>query len=152
MLKCLTPGSSIPCNNYREAPPPVETWLNLSDTPNLSINDTESPPPTIEVAPFDVASIISLNKASLDFLNWSNSITPTGPFQIIVFAFWTNSLLNLIVYGPPSIPSHPFSIPSLALNTLDSVSGLNYFPQFTSTGSWIYIPFLFAFYKRASTC
>ncbi len=47
------------------------------------------------------------------FLKLSNSNTPYGPFQIIVCAFYTACLFNLIVSSPQSKPNHPSLIPSL---------------------------------------
>src|SRR5947207_2676190 len=40
------PGSSRPCTNSSEAPPPVETCETLSARPALAIAAAESPPPT----------------------------------------------------------------------------------------------------------
>lgn len=50
--RASTPGSSLPSNNSRLAPPPVDMWLIDSATPTFSTAATESPPPIIVVAPF----------------------------------------------------------------------------------------------------
>src|ERR1700691_5108623 len=46
-----TPGSFSPARNSRDAPPPVEMWEIWLATPERSTAATESPPPTMEVAP-----------------------------------------------------------------------------------------------------
>jgi len=48
------PGIAFPCINYTLAPPPVEINEILSERPKLLTKFTESPPPTIDVAPFAV--------------------------------------------------------------------------------------------------
>src|SRR2546421_4822540 len=47
--KAATPGNSFPSRNSSEAPPPVETWVNLCSSPATAA--TESPPPTTVTAP-----------------------------------------------------------------------------------------------------
>src|SRR5216684_8911879 len=51
LVRASTPGSLRPPRNSSDAPPPVEMWEILSATPAAWIAATESPPPTIEVAP-----------------------------------------------------------------------------------------------------
>src|SRR5262249_31771967 len=50
-VSAVTPGSSRPPRNSREAPPPVEMCEILSANPAWCTAATESPPPTIDVAP-----------------------------------------------------------------------------------------------------
>src|SRR5579862_8570064 len=50
-VSALTPGNSLPSRNSRDAPPPVEICEILSATPAAVTAETESPPPTIDVAP-----------------------------------------------------------------------------------------------------
>src|SRR5450755_968415 len=82
-LNAATPGSSIPARNSRDAPPPVETWEILSDTPADLIAFSESPPPTTETAP-EAATALAM--ATVPRSNGGFSNTPIGPFQIIVLA------------------------------------------------------------------
>ena len=49
------PGISLPSRNSSVAPPPVETCEILSVRPVFLRAATESPPPTMETAPFSVA-------------------------------------------------------------------------------------------------
>src|SRR5882762_4255859 len=56
LVRASTPGSLRPPRNSREAPPPVEIWEILSATPDWWTAATESPPPTMEVAPALVAA------------------------------------------------------------------------------------------------
>jgi len=51
-----TPGRVSPARNSSVAPPPVEMCEILPSSPAWLTAATESPPPTIEVAPFSVAS------------------------------------------------------------------------------------------------
>src|SRR5262249_44736635 len=44
--RTATPGSRRPSRNSRVAPPPVLTWVILSDSPAASIAAAASPPPT----------------------------------------------------------------------------------------------------------
>src|ERR1700732_2628534 len=50
-VSASTPGSFFPSRNSSDAPPPVEMWVILSATPAACTAATESPPPTIEIAP-----------------------------------------------------------------------------------------------------
>ena len=49
--KKATPGNSLPSNNSKEAPPPVETWEILSVTPYFLATVAVSPPPIMTVLP-----------------------------------------------------------------------------------------------------
>jgi hypothetical protein len=49
--RAVTPGNSLPSNNSKLAPPPVETWLNLSSTPYLAATVAVSPPPIMTIFP-----------------------------------------------------------------------------------------------------
>src|SRR5215217_3385658 len=55
-LSAATPGSSSSERNSKVAPPPVEMWVIWSATPARVTAETESPPPTITVAPRCAAS------------------------------------------------------------------------------------------------
>ena len=50
-LSASTPGNFIPCINYKDAPPPVETYDTSSWRLALLTKLAVSPPPMIEVAP-----------------------------------------------------------------------------------------------------
>src|ERR1700752_4278884 len=50
-VSASTPGSFFPSRNSSDAPPPVEMCVILSATLAARTAATESPPPTIEVAP-----------------------------------------------------------------------------------------------------
>src|SRR3954454_24777975 len=61
-VSASTPGSFLPSRNSSEAPPPVEICVILSATPAAFTADTESPPPTIDVAPtFSATACAILN-------------------------------------------------------------------------------------------
>jgi len=62
------------------APPPVETWLNLSSTPYFLATVAVSPPPIITVVPFFAASTAASKVALVPLANLSNSKTPGGLF------------------------------------------------------------------------
>src|SRR5690606_19300852 len=85
-VSAFTPGSTLPSRYSSEAPPPVETWETLLDTPAFFTADAESPPPMMVVAPCSVARarISAMEIVPLAVASISN--TPTGPFQRIVFA------------------------------------------------------------------
>src|SRR5271155_2192915 len=51
LLSASTPGSFSPARNSNEAPPPVEMCEIWDARPDCSTAATESPPPTIDVAP-----------------------------------------------------------------------------------------------------
>ncbi len=46
-FKASIPGNFSPAKNSSIAPPPVETWSNLSNKPNFATAEIVSPPPTI---------------------------------------------------------------------------------------------------------
>src|SRR5437879_2882743 len=50
-VRATTPGNCFPSRNSSDAPPPVEMCEILSATPAAFTAATESPPPTIDVAP-----------------------------------------------------------------------------------------------------
>jgi hypothetical protein len=68
--------------------------------------------PMIEVAPLPVALTILSSTHFDPFANFSNSKTPTGPFQMIVEEERIASINNLLEAGPVSNPNHPAGIPS----------------------------------------
>jgi hypothetical protein len=80
------PGRTLPSRYSRLAPPPVEQCVTLSATLELPAAVAVSPPPTTVVAPWEVASAIASAIALVEAANFSNSKTPDGPFQTIVFA------------------------------------------------------------------
>src|ERR1700686_1378155 len=86
-VSASTPGSFRPPRNSSEAPPPVEMCEILSATPDWWTAATESPPPTMEVAPPSVALATALAMASGPFANAGISKTPIGRFYTIVFAY-----------------------------------------------------------------
>src|SRR6266849_6252740 len=90
-VRASTPGSLRPPRNSREAPPPVEMCEILPATPDWWTAATESPPPTMEVAPLVVAAATALATSRVPFAKAGISKTPMGPFQTMVLAeaiFW----------------------------------------------------------------
>src|SRR5258708_27580937 len=81
-VSASTPGSFRPSRNSSEAPPPVEMWVILLLTPAACTAATESPPPTMEVAPGFPAT--ALATATVPVSKGGVSKTPIGPFQTIV--------------------------------------------------------------------
>src|SRR6476469_3452007 len=80
-LNAATPGNSFPSSNSRDAPPPVEMNVILPTSPPCFTAVTESPPPTIVVAPdWAIASAIAIVPSP----NSGISKTPIGPFHRIV--------------------------------------------------------------------
>src|SRR4029077_20849664 len=55
-VSASTPGSFLPAKNSNDAPPPVEMCETLPASPACCTAATESPPPTIDVAPREVAA------------------------------------------------------------------------------------------------
>src|SRR6266478_4690631 len=91
LVRASTPGSLRPPRNSREAPPPVEMCEILSATPDWWTAATESPPPTIEMAPLSVAAATALATSIVPLAKMGISNTPMGPFQTMVLAeaiFW----------------------------------------------------------------
>src|SRR5438105_7218584 len=87
-VSAATPGSSLPSSNSSDAPPPVDINVILSASPACLTAVTESPPPTIVVAPnCAIASAIAIVPSP----NSGISNTPIGPFQRIVSAFAISS-------------------------------------------------------------
>src|SRR2546429_3439823 len=82
-VSASTPGSFRPPRNSSDAPPPVEICEILSATPDWCTAATESPPPTIEVAPAFVALATALAISSVPLANDGISNTPIGPFHTI---------------------------------------------------------------------
>src|SRR5229473_618904 len=122
-----TPGSLRPPRNSREAPPPVEMCEILSATPDWWTAATESPPPTIEMAPLSVAAATALATSSVPLAKMGISNTPMGPFQTMVFAaaiFWRKVSM---VFGPMSRPIHPSGVAETE-TVCAAVSALNSAP------------------------
>src|ERR1700716_4044800 len=86
LVRASTPGSLRPPRNSREAPPPVEMWEILLETPDWWTAATESPPPTMDVAPAVVAPAMALAISNVPLANAGISKTPIGPFQTMVLA------------------------------------------------------------------
>src|SRR5262249_43681524 len=86
LVKACTPGSLAPPRNSSEAPPPVEICEILPRTPDWWTPATDSPPPTIDVAPAVVAAATALAISSVPLAKAGISKTPIGPFQIIILA------------------------------------------------------------------
>src|SRR6202790_2965267 len=78
-VSASTPGNFLPSRNSSEAPPPVEMWVILSATPAALTAATESPPPTIVVAPSFSATASAILKVPL--ANGGNSKTPVRQFH-----------------------------------------------------------------------
>src|SRR5258706_2116863 len=102
LVSASTPGNFLPSRNSSEAPPPVEMCVILSLTPAACTAATESPPPTIEVAPVFFATalatpIVPLAKGLV-------SKTPIGPFHTMVLAFAISAAYSSTVFGPISRP------------------------------------------------
>src|SRR5215203_6707825 len=76
-----TPGKVSPARNSRVAPPPVEMCEIFPSRPAWFTADTESPPPTIDVAPFCVASATAWAIATVPSSKGFSSNIPIGPFQ-----------------------------------------------------------------------
>src|SRR5882672_10053062 len=101
-VSASTPGNFLPPRNSSDAPPPVEMCEILSANPAWWIAATESPPPTIEVAPRAVAAATARAISSVPFANAGISNTPIGPFHTIVFARASSALNFITVSGPMS--------------------------------------------------
>src|SRR5581483_2912110 len=99
-VRASTPGNFLPSRNSSDAPPPVEMCVTWSATPEALIAATESPPPTIEVAP----GLSGMARAILNvpFAKGWTSHTPIGPFQTMVRAREISSLKASMVCGPIS--------------------------------------------------
>src|SRR3712207_5966322 len=99
-----TPGSSLPSTSSSDAPPPVDTWLTRSVSPNCASAATESPPPTT-VVPSQSATARAT--ASVPAAKGGSSKAPIGPFQNTVPAPRTTSAYASAVRGPTSRPIQP---------------------------------------------
>src|SRR6478609_7267739 len=101
-VSASTPGSFLPSRNSSDAPPPVEICVILLARPDWWTAATESPPPTIEIAPrfpATASAIFMVPRA-----NGATSNTPMGPFHTIVRAAAISLLKAVIVSGPMSRP------------------------------------------------
>src|ERR1700691_5410642 len=99
-VRASTPGSFLPSKNSRDAPPPVEMWVILSATPAAWTAATESPPPTMEVAPPLSATAWAILNVPL--AKGKTSKTPMGPFQTMVRAVEMASENSSSDLGPMS--------------------------------------------------
>src|ERR1051326_8826534 len=107
-----TPGSSIPARNSRDAPPPVDTCVIFPLTPAALIAFSESPPPTIEVAP-EPATALASDTVPLSKGGFSK--IPIGPFQMTILA-------TEIACEYCSIVLEPISTPILSAGIASTVS------------------------------
>src|SRR5215831_607805 len=85
-VSASTPGSFSPARNSSDAPPPVEMCEICFATPDSSTAATESPPPTIDVAPPAVAAATAFAMPNVPCANGGRSNIPIGPFHTIVLA------------------------------------------------------------------
>src|ERR1700737_868683 len=99
-VSASTPGSFLPPRNSGEAPAPVEICVILSGAPGALTAETESPPPTIEVAPTFSATAWAILKVPL--AKGATSNTPMGPFHKMVAARAISSVKASMVLGPIS--------------------------------------------------
>lgn len=107
----LMMGHTFPSRSSKEAPPPVETWLNSSSLPALATRVAVSPPPTMTVDPF-LTDLIHASRRAFDPLaKAGNSNTPAGPFQRIVLDSATVAAKSSADLGPQSRPIHSAGIP-----------------------------------------
>ena len=70
--RARTPGSCLPSNSSKLAPPPVEMWLITEATPTFSTAATESPPPMIVVTPFPLSSASFFATACKQWYNFNS--------------------------------------------------------------------------------
>src|SRR6266566_1420723 len=110
LVRASTPGSLWPPRNSSDAPPPVEMCEILLATPDGCTAATESPPPTMEVAPLLVASATALAISSVPLAKAGISKTPMGPFHTIVLAPAIFCLYVSMVFGPTSKPIQPSGV------------------------------------------
>ena len=92
-----------------------------------------SPPPAIENA---LEAAIASPKTFVPPSNWSNSKTPTGPFQTIVPAVFIISASSFAEFGPISKIISPSST-AFEFLVSAGVLSLNSLPQTTSLGTGI---------------
>src|SRR3954465_11577306 len=107
-VNASTPGNCFPSRNSSDAPPPVEMWEMLSATPAAFTAETESPPPTMDVAPALSATACAILNVPL--ANGDISKPPIGPFHTIVAARETSSEKGSMDSGPMSNPIRPSGI------------------------------------------
>ena len=110
-VSAATPGSAIPSRNSKEAPPPVEMWVIRSASPAWVTAATESPPPTMEVAPL---SAMARATAKVPSRNGASSNTPIGPFHTTVLAPRIAVANACRAVGPMSSPIQPAGIAVLS--------------------------------------
>ncbi|KVI02347.1 hypothetical protein Ccrd_019323 [Cynara cardunculus var. scolymus] len=121
--RASTPGSVLPSNNSKLAPPPVEIWLITSATPTFSTAATESPPPMIVVTPFPLSSAnffaIACKHTYIQLYHlYYTSVYQRKPFLssqphpmcLRIFVVSNASLNVLIESGPISNPIQPSGI------------------------------------------
>ena len=128
------PGRTLPSNNSKDAPPPVEMWLIFSLKPICVTAAALSPPPMIVVA---LLSAIACAIAFVPTANAGFSNTPMGPFQMTVAASAMTEEYNLTVSGPMSSASSSLAMLSMDLTTVSMGASMglgNAFTHFTSMG------------------
>ena len=150
--KTVTPGSSRPSRNSSDAPPPVEMWVIRSARPCWVTAATESPPPTMTVAPASARSASIRATALVPWANDGISKTPSGPFQNTVRASDSASTIRSWLALPRSTMCHEAGIFS-AWSVLYSVPRVTSLATMTSTGRTTRTSFLAAVarIRRASS-
>ena len=103
-VRASTPGSFRPPRNSRDAPPPVEMCEIFPATPDWWTAATESPPPTMEVAPRSVAAATAMAMSRVPLAKAGISKTPMGPFHTMVFALEISAAYKAMERGPMSRP------------------------------------------------
>src|SRR5687768_13467697 len=114
-LSAATPGNSSPERNSNVAPPPVEMCVIWSATPARVTAETESPPPTITVAPRCAASETAFATPIVPSSKGGSSNTPIGPFQMIIFASCNADAKWPTVSTPMSMPTRPMFVNSIGI-------------------------------------
>src|SRR5919205_69626 len=114
-LSAATPGSSSPARNSSVAPPPVEMCVILSASPACWMAETESPPPTMTVAPFSAASATACASPTVPSSKPFSSNMPIGPFQMMVLAPSSSRAKRATVSRPMSRPTSPWLVNSTGM-------------------------------------
>src|ERR1043165_6218050 len=123
-VNAATPGNSSPARNSRVAPPPVEMCVMRSATPARVTAETESPPPTITVAPRSAASATACATPIVPRSNGGSSNTPIGPFQMIRRASSNAEAKWSTVSTPISMPTSPILVNSIGIVLVTILSPL----------------------------
>mmetsp|Transcript_49947 Transcript_49947/g.138730 ORF Transcript_49947/g.138730 Transcript_49947/m.138730 type:complete len:224 (+) Transcript_49947:593-1264(+) len=149
--KAATPGRTLPSNNSKEAPPPVLQCVTLSSVPYFLQAVAVSPPPMTVMVPAAVALTTASMRDRVPASNLAISKTPTGPFQMMVFADITACSLAAREAGPQSRPSKPSGMPSAMVAILISPPSPYSEEMTKSEGRMISTPSLPAFSMMSGT-